>query len=623
MAGFFAQVLGVNGMQYQCDDSFFEVGGDSALVPQLLSRLRAAAPVAVAELQFADVVAAPTVAGLAKHLSAPSTVSAGSRTTESASEGGRQGLCLAGTRTRTRTVPDHNRQHAHQWYRDDGYCGAPAEKRPRLYESKQLTAVESSTGPLLHGAWLAALDGTGGWVSAASDWFAPEATREGRAEQQWPLDRRMELSHVWAANLGQCVDGAAVWVLPNTPRRQPSASEPAVVAQGLAVAASHAGVVSAVLVANGQILWRTQLSGRVEASVCIVRRPTLGTWQVLAVVGCYDSNIHFLDIATGVVVWTFKAQGEVKCAAAADMALPGLVWIGTHGSECLCLDVRTLPGSIVGRVRTGSSITARPWIVPVGCGIRSGTGKQIEDVAASTTALIASHDGRVRCVSFTLSRQSESDGTCCWISEPFMQDNGKAVPIFAGVVCAPCLPQPHEKRHSSEVVTWLAIAATVTGVVGGFDVASGRLLWHVNCSASVPGSGGVSFFSTPTAVEFNGRGYLLCPSRTGHLLCLRCADGSEVWRHRITESPLTSLALAPQNTANNPHYLSDGRPETARLASIGSADGTIVLVEFSPDGFSVVDRLSLREPVFCPPLMTRERLLVGARDDCLHCCVIE
>jgi hypothetical protein len=187
------------------------------------------------------------------------------------------------------------------------------------------------------------------------------------------------------------------------------------------VAASHAGVVRAVLAANGEQCWRTQLSGRVEASVCLLHRPTTAAGtaaattatttggEMLVCVGCYDGSVNFLresvegynmpyiilysiypftgctrslqtpgvpainrhpslysthciytcmhiyvwrilqggvrtyigivgaGVADGTVCWTFMADGEVKCSAAASAArgTTCLVWV-TKSTPPLC-----------------------------------------------------------------------------------------------------------------------------------------------------------------------------------------------------------------------------------------------------------------------------------------------
>jgi amino acid adenylation domain-containing protein len=607
VADAFACVLGLDGTAQllSAHDSFFELGGDSLMVQPLLLHLqhKLALPPATADkvsalLTFSDVVAAPTVAALASRMSA-------------------SGLADGGVRP---------------------------EKRPR-FESKLLTVTESSTGPLAHREWLAALDGSGGWLSAASHWcLPPAASAAASVPCAGPGDTlsAVQLSTEWTVDLGQCVDGAAAWVLPNRGSSGHRGAEAAAVQRGVVIAASHSGVVSAVLAAQGEECWRTQLSGRVEASVCIVHRGAGsstppdggdGAGVLLAVVGCYDGKIHFLDVATGGVVWTFEAGGEVKCTATADVSVPGLVWVGTHSRECLCLDVARVPGRLLGRVQTGSSITARPCVLPP-CDDASG-----QPSTQSSMALIASHDGRVRCAAARGRRTAEEEEeevgevegstTVCWVSHPLsVEEEGsgssssRGVPIFAGVVSAPRPAAAQQGQQQQEGGDsngcWLAVAATVSGAVHGLDAMSGQQVWRTECSLGQAGA--VSFFVTPTV--FSGGKYVLCPSRTGHLICLCCFDGSEMWRHRLADSALTSVGV---NTCSR---RGDGQCQRAdllidqgwALASVGCADGTVLLFRVSAAGVGEIQRVHrVGGHVFSSPLMIDGRVMVGSRDNRLHC----
>ena len=117
---------------------------------------------------------------------------------------------------------------------------------------------------------------------------------------------------------------------------------------------------------------------------------------------------------------------------------------------------------------------------------------------------------------------------------------------------------------------------------------------------------------TPTT--FEGGKYILCPSRTGHLLCLRCVDGSEMWRRRLFDTALTSVGFDANSRP------SDRRADQSALASIGCADGTVLLLQVCAAGVGVIKRTQrVGERVFSSPLMMDGRVMVGYPEttDCI------
>lgn len=188
---------------------------------------------------------------------------------------------------------------------------------------------------------------------------------------------------VWKHQLGKCVDSSPAWLLP-CPKCPEACSQdsPAATQQsaGVAVFASHAGVVSAVCVATGAECWRLHLSSRVEAGVSMC----VAAGQLVACVCCYDGSVNLLRVEDGRVLWRFEAKGEVKCCAAVDAL--GTLWVGSHDRCIYALDISSLPGRCVFQLTTQGSVIARPCIIQTPC-LPNGVG-DVRVLVGSQDALL-------------------------------------------------------------------------------------------------------------------------------------------------------------------------------------------------------------------------------------------
>ena len=106
------------------------------------------------------------------------------------------------------------------------------------------------------------------------------------------------LRHVWDAKLGRCVDarllvfrvagesGDGTWRV---------------------VIGSHSAEVVCARAFDGEVLWRTNLPGRVEAGACVADAK-----NTVVAVPCLDGHVYFIAVADGEILWSYDTGGECK-----------------------------------------------------------------------------------------------------------------------------------------------------------------------------------------------------------------------------------------------------------------------------------------------------------------------
>lgn len=125
----------------------------------------------------------------------------------------------------------------------------------------------------------------------------------------------------WKTSLGKCIDASPL-VLPSCFSGR----------LGAVFIGSHSCVFMSISFLSGDILWKTQLGGRVESSSC------LSLCGQLIVVGCYDGKIYVLTRNNGNIAWTYQTGDLVKSSPCLDNHT-GLVWVGSHDSYLYALDL--------------------------------------------------------------------------------------------------------------------------------------------------------------------------------------------------------------------------------------------------------------------------------------------
>ena len=113
---------------------------------------------------------------------------------------------------------------------------------------------------------------------------------------------------------------------------------------------------------------------------------------------------------------------------------------------------------------------------------------------------------------------------------------------------------------------------------------------------------------------------LRCPTghelvRSGRLESLSVSDGALLWSVDVAAGALTAVGVDPAHRCCQAAVSASG--------CVAAADGSVSIFDFGTRSPPVlVGRLQLPAAVFCAPLLRGRRVLVGCRDDALHCLVI-
>ena len=268
-------------------------------------------------------------------------------------------------------------------------------------------------------------------------------------------------------------DGTTNWSTPLSDVDRGSHGTPAI-ADGTAYVGTYDGVVSAVSVASGDILWQTDVGDAAAAS------PTYheGTLYVAVEYSTPSGTVVAMDAETGDVLWRDDRPTDQP-----------------HSTVAVDLERdRFLFGANDGRVYAWSlSGPEREWTFDTGGDVKA-------PIAVSRgIALVPSWSGTVTAVDV-------ADGTGLWQFEtdgfvPGVSDPDRT----GGVMCAPAV-------HDGTVYV-----GSHDGNVYAVDLATGEGLW------STPTDGWITGSVTATS------DHVLVGSKDAHLYALDRADGSVTW----------------------------------------------------------------------------------------------
>lgn len=510
----------------EISDSWFELGGTSLSAVAMLERVSIAVKSLlgrtshVLQLRFADLVANPTLGGICASIAA---------------------VDVSTQQLRKRARIDH--------------------------ESKQLTTAGDAH--LIRQRLT--VDAAGGWLLAAGvSRMATFATTEagpvwcvGTWDGHVPHTKdssdvtRCGIHTRWRYNVRACVDGAPAWLMVGGDA-----------AAGVAVIASHAGVIAAVSVDRGSEYWSRQLKGRVDASVSVCLSDVAG--KVLACVGSYNGTIYFIRLEDGSIAWEYSTGAEVRCMVCVECGERGIVWCGSHDHCLYALSVQQR--QCLFKLQCQGSIMSTPVCV---------------QARSLSCTVVASQDGFLR----ALARAADNEAARPLYRHVWEHSVGS--PVFAGLV-ATC-----------EIV----IACDVTGCVHGVAIANGELLWQQRCGANGQQNDGI--FVTPSLLSDDE---VVVSLRSGRLQSLSVSDGLPLWSIAVAADALTTLGLDPAREI----YQSS----VSIFGCVAAADGSVSVFLFTPGTCLppvLISRIALPASVFCAPLMCGRRVLVGCRDDALYC----
>ena len=153
----------------------------------------------------------------------------------------------------------------------------------------------------------------------------------------------------------------------------------------------------------------------------------------------------------------------------------------------------------------------------------------------------------------------------------------------------------------------VVIVCDVRGCVHALAAATGELLWQHRCGQESEG-----IFVTPFLLREEE---VVVSLRSGRLESLSVSDGALLWSVAVAAGALTAVGVDPAHRCCQAAVSASG--------CVAAADGSVSIFDFGTRSPPVlVGRLQLPAAVFCAPLLRGRRVLVGCRDDALHCLVI-
>ena len=382
---------------------------------------------------------------------------------------------------------------------------------------------------------------------------------------------RCDMHTRWRYNARACVDAAPAWLMVGDDSTA-----------GVAVIASHGGVVAAVSVTSGRECWSRQLEGRVDASVSVCLGDAVaGT--VLACVGSYNGTIYFIRTEDGSIAWEYPTGSEVRCMGCVEYGEHGIIWCGSHDHCVYALSVQQR--QCLFKLQCRGSIMSAP--VCVRASEIPHRNSEVDVQTNEHLVFVASQDGLLR----ALERAADDEPARPRYRHVWEYSVGS--PVFAGLV-ATCE---------------LVIVCDVTGCVHGVAVATGKLLWRYRCVGD--GKQGDGIFVTPSLLSDDE---VVVSLRSGRLQSLSATDGRSLWSMTVATGALTALGLDPARKLC--------QSGASMFGCVAAADGSVSVLLFTPGSCvppMLISRIVLPASVFCAPLMCGRRVLVGCRDDALYC----
>ncbi|KAL6782049.1 hypothetical protein ACKKBF_B10465 [Auxenochlorella protothecoides x Auxenochlorella symbiontica] len=347
-------------------------------------------------------------------------------------------------------------------------------------------------------------------------------------------------------------------------------------------ACSHGGSVACLAVPAGDVVWRCEGQGPLDAGVCVCG-PSLAFLTVAASTGV----LSILHADTGGVVGDVDAGGPVRARPVTD--IHHRVWIGTHARSMLILTISD--GDPVAQFRQESI----PLLGPVSAAVTF--------VPALQLAVAACLDGSVVGISCRARRgQPETVAWTLGSSELGM----RRAPLFAPVAVCP-------GRTGLSVV---AVSA-----VGGCA--------RIDLNASLKDCDGCSPIALPCApapsgvyapLSALGDGGLAMGCEDGRLCILQAYSGAG-WQEQPLQISLPGLGSRITGLV---HVTAPGTSLAQPLLVATTASGHVALLapsEGAVPAWQIREAICLPAPIFSAPTFDVETgsLFLGCRDDHVYC----
>ena len=297
----------------------------------------------------------------------------------------------------------------------------------------------------------------------------------------------------------------------------------AVKAGDLVLYANEAGVVKALDAATGREVWRFATEGKVFSTPVV--------WKKRVVVGSTDGYIYCLSLRDGRLRWRYRCD---KSVLASPVIYKGIAYVGSSDHVFRALKVRS--GRLVwARDGIAGFVECKPYV------------DQDQVVFGDWTNTLYSLDPRTGAVQWTWKTKGSRMFSPAAVYP--VKSHGK---IF--------LVTPERKTYALDAKTgqqlWVSAGGresialspdgetvyvktmfdSVQAYATDSDTAVKR--WEVQ-----PGFG-YEIAPTPCACSTDGA-LLFVPTDKGNLFCLNAADGSPVWKHKISVALINSILPLP------------------------------------------------------------------------------
>ena len=299
----------------------------------------------------------------------------------------------------------------------------------------------------------------------------------------------------------------------------------AVLSGNLVLYANEAGVIKALDAATGRERWRFATEGKVFSTPAV--------WKNRVVVGSTDGYIYGLSLKNGKLRWRYRCD---KSVLASPVIRDGIAYVGSSDHVFRAL-----------KVRNGRLVWAREGIAGfVECKPYLDDEQLVFGDWANTLYSLDPHTGQIQWTWQTKGSRMYSPAAVYPVKA-----HGK---IF--------LVTPERKTYALDARTgeqlWVSaggresIALSPDGetiyVKTMFDsvqaysttAAEAEKRWEVR-----PGFG-YEIAPTPCACSPDGR-LLFVPTDKGNIFCLNAADGSPVWKHKVSVALINSILPLPSN----------------------------------------------------------------------------
>lgn len=383
-----------------------------------------------------------------------------------------------------------------------------------------------------------------------------------------------KLRHAWSHNLLRCVDASPLLV-EFSMELQPSIS--------VVYIGSHGGDFTAANLETGECLWRVVLGPRVEASAALVEE------QLLLVVPSYSAadvdgevnskradgligTLWGIDARAGRVRWQTGLPGELKSAPVVDPS-SGSLFVGCYDGFLYRISCST--GEVMSKVDLSGPVYSTPVLDET-----------------ESRLWVATIRGTVCCVRWT---SADSGFTEVWRVD--VQS-----PVYSSL------------RLFESI---RLVFGCVDGTARALEAATGEPACTANGSRPV--------FSSPRLVRFNDEIRVVFGSHDGFLRCVKLPERDDrvSKRTRKNSKSVKEMALLWST------HLGAVVFSSVALAQVASHS---VVVACTTAGFIfVLDLLSgdelcragLSAEIFSSPIVSGNSVLVGCRDDKVHCFHLE